>query len=187
LVFDPEIFSFVPGRRTDHRRKRRVVKQLSFEDLSAVLSFGVSAGISADPLDLFSLEIFCVITRNVDIGTGVFHLDRKDMLLQRVVGEMDPGLLSQCFDAPETAPMYILISGVFQRSALSYGEKGYRVVLTDSGRVAQNMLLAAERLGAHAKLESRFFEREIEKLIGIDGVDHALLQVISFSTVNSEI
>ena len=46
---------------------------------------------------------------------------------------------------PNAAGLLIL-TGVFERTQIKYGERGYRFVLLDAGHLAQNILLACEDL-----------------------------------------
>jgi hypothetical protein len=45
--------------------------------------------------------------------------------------------------------------------------------------MAQNILRSADAEGVTAGLETQYYDRSIEDVLGLDGVGHALLQVVS--------
>jgi SagB-type dehydrogenase family enzyme len=112
--------------------------------------------------------------------SGLYHVDRNLDRIHLVREQQGSDLLSSSFPEQETAKAYVFITAVFQRSTMFYGERGYRVAVSESGRLLQNILLSAEAHGVSADPVEQYNERSVEKLIGIDGVDHAVLQVIAF-------
>lgn len=168
-----EILEFEPGSQGE--------VSLTFKQLSTILAMSIKFNntTSSGVPQYFPLEVFGVTSNVVGMPSGVFHFDREQSQVQVTHPIADPGELSTCFPDQEIAETYIFITAIFQRSTVLFGEKGYRFAITESGRLYQNMLISAAAVGVRARLESQYYEREIENLIGVDGVDHALLQVIA--------
>ena len=165
----------------EKEHKQRGGLPVTFDQLRTVLGMSVklikntTSGISA----FYPLEIFGY-TPGIDTGpSGLFHVNWMSGRIEIVNPNVSVEKLNACFDHP-AARSYIFITAIFQKSAMVYSEKGYRYAVAESGRFAQNILISATAAGVPAKLESQFYEREIENLIGVDGVDHALLQAIGF-------
>jgi SagB-type dehydrogenase family enzyme len=73
----------------------------------------------------------------------------------------------------------IFITAVFERSVFKYGDRGYRFVLLEAGHVGQNLSLVANGLGLGAVSVGGYFDRKIDGLLGIDGLNHSTVYIIS--------
>lgn len=70
----------------------------------------------------------------------------------------------------------VFMVATFERSAWKYRQPlAYRVVLMESGYIAQNLLLTANHLGMSAAPTGALAETRIEKLLGIDGVASSVI------------
>ncbi len=76
----------------------------------------------------------------------------------------------------------ILITAVFQRTTFKYGERGYRFALIEAGHVAQNIDLVAGALHLPAANLGGFFDRELEALLDIDGVEQSLVYAVALGS-----
>jgi SagB-type dehydrogenase family enzyme len=72
-----------------------------------------------------------------------------------------------------------MLTGVFERTILKYGERGYRFVLLEVGHIAQNLCLLAEEMGLGAVCLGGFYDREVETVLGIDGTDESILYLVA--------
>lgn len=70
------------------------------------------------------------------------------------------------------------IAAVFERTIYKYGERGYRFVLLEAGHVAQNLALAADALGLVSLPYGGAVDRELDTLLGFDGVSASVLYPI---------
>ena len=61
---------------------------------------------------------------------------------------------------------------------MKYGERGYRFMLLEAGHIAQNALLAANALGLGACPFGGFIDDDLDRLLGIDGLDEVSLYLI---------
>ncbi len=155
--------------------------QLTLETLGAMLQRS-NLIVSADGSPSFALlplEVFGVTIEVEDMPTGVFHCNMGQRQIQFIQERMEKESLKECFPDAGAARAYIFITAMFLRTVMVFDERGYRFALTESGRLMQSILLAAKSLNLSAQCITQYYERNIEKLIGIDGVEHALLQVIA--------
>ena len=72
----------------------------------------------------------------------------------------------------------IAVTAMVWRSRFKYGARAYRFVLLEAGHVAQNVLLAAAALGLAAVPLGGFYDREVDAVLGADGLYEASLYLI---------
>jgi hypothetical protein len=73
----------------------------------------------------------------------------------------------------------IVIIGVFIRNAVLFGTRGYRKTLIDTGRAAEYLMTKLNNTDLSVKIISEFFDREINMAAGCDGVEKAVLIVMT--------
>jgi SagB-type dehydrogenase family enzyme len=128
---------------------------------------------------LYPLEL-TVAARCVDgLPPGLYHFDPLgDTLEQLRTGTVPIAAATPFTDAAGGAAAVIVVSGVFWRSRFKYGLRGYRFVLLEAGHVVQNLLLAAAALGLAALPLGGFYDRRVDELIEVDGVDESALYLV---------
>ncbi len=67
----------------------------------------------------------------------------------------------------------IVVTALFWRSRYQYGPRGYRFALLEAGHLVQNALLAAAALRFEALPLGGFYDRELDDVVGADGLDEA--------------
>jgi SagB-type dehydrogenase family enzyme len=128
---------------------------------------------------LYPLELSVAARRVEGLEPRLYHFDPLDDVLEIVTEELPPVASTTPFAAAAgTASVVIVISAVFWRSRFKYGLRGYRFALLEAGHVAQNVLLAATGLGLAAVPLGGFYDRRIDELIGVNGVDESTVYVI---------
>jgi SagB-type dehydrogenase family enzyme len=126
---------------------------------------------------LYPLELY-VIARSVErLTPGLFHYDPLRHILERLGRSTSDAALEAALVYPELAggPALVVATGMFWRTRFKYGLRGYRFVLLEAGHVMQNLLLAATALGLAAIPVGGYYDRRLESLLGIDGVNEAAL------------
>ncbi len=111
---------------------------------------------------------------------GVFHYrpHRHDL---EVVSEDDvrlrlfSGAVSQ--DAVRDAPAVFVVTAVFARTAVKYGDRAVRYVHIEAGHVAQNVLLQATALDLGAVPVGAFDDTAVSEIIGLP-TDHEPLYLL---------
>ncbi len=130
---------------------------------------------------LYPLEVY-VAALDIDrLATGVYHYDPFRHRLARLrplercelaAAVVDPAVV-------EHAGAVVVVSSVFWRTRFKYGLRGYRFALLEAGHLVQNALLAATAYGIDAVPLGGFYDRRIDALAGLDGLDEASLYVLA--------
>jgi SagB-type dehydrogenase family enzyme len=122
---------------------------------------------------LYPLELYVHTAYVEGLSAGLYHFNPTDdslRLLQRGDSARQIGqALVQPNLSTETS-LIVFITAIFERSIFKYGDRGYRFILLEAGHVAQNLNLAATALGLGPVNIGGFFDRDIDRLLGIDGV-----------------
>jgi SagB-type dehydrogenase family enzyme len=71
------------------------------------------------------------------------------------------------------AAALIVVTAMFWRSRFKYGPRGYRFALLEAGHLVQNAVLAATSLAMDALPLGGFYDRQLDGLVGADGLDEA--------------
>jgi SagB-type dehydrogenase family enzyme len=128
------------------------------------------------------LELY-VAAMNVDgLNPGLYHYDvRSHSLTLLAPGDCRPSLIKATFikEAIEKAAAVIILSGVFGRSKIKYGERAYRFVLLEVGHAMQNACLAATALGIGVCPIGGFIDDNLNDLLDVDGIEEAALYAVS--------
>lgn len=125
----------------------------------------------------YPLEIY-VIPNHVTGLTrrSVYHYNvRGDYFEVRSVAATDR--LDQCFQQKFVAQSdaVIVITGIFKRTTMKYGERGYRYALIESGHVGQNLYLLAAAMGIQICGICGFFDSNLNSYLHLDMRDETAL------------
>ncbi len=80
-----------------------------------------------------------------------------------------------------TAIVFVL-SAVFPRTTVKYGNRGYRFALIEAGEIAQNLSLMAEAESLKTLPWGGFFDDDVADLLGVDGVDEGIVHCLAVGT-----
>jgi SagB-type dehydrogenase family enzyme len=131
---------------------------------------------------LYPLELYAVLARVREVEPGLYHLDPLRHVLE--VLSLGPSPLASLLDAsiyPEVvggSAATLLVTGMFWRSRFKYGLRGYRFALLEAGHVVQNILLMSVALGLAATPLGGFYDRSVDELLQIDGVNESVLYAV---------
>lgn len=130
---------------------------------------------------LYPLEVYVVARAVSGLAAGLHHYDPFGHRLERLregclddeleAALVDGGLAGRCAAA-------LVLTAVFWRTRFKYGQRGYRFALLEAGHVAQTALLAATAAGLPSLPVGGFYDRELDRLVGADGLDEASLYVL---------
>ncbi len=131
---------------------------------------------------LYPLEVYAVARAIDGLADGIYHYGVRGHSLEFVRGPCAPGelghiLLGQHF--LEQANVLVLLSAVFARTQRKYGPRGYRYILLEAGHVAQNLCLMASERGLGGLCVGGFFDRELNRLLYLDGVEKAVVYAVA--------
>jgi SagB-type dehydrogenase family enzyme len=128
---------------------------------------------------LYPLELSVVVRRVAGLEPGLYHFDPLDALLEEVRrGPVPVAATTPFAEIAADAAAIVVVSAVFWRSRFKYGLRGYRFALLEAGHVAQNVLLAAAALELAAVPLGGFYDRRVDELIGVNGVDESSLYLV---------
>jgi SagB-type dehydrogenase family enzyme len=131
---------------------------------------------------LYPVE-FYVLTPRVDgVQAAVSHYDGRSGSLRVIRDGLDPALLNRLMTSPFAAGQepaaIIFMSGVFQRATNKYGNKGYKFAMIEAGAAGQTVQLVATAMGLKTTFWNAFYDDEVERLLGIDGVTESVITAV---------
>jgi SagB-type dehydrogenase family enzyme len=127
---------------------------------------------------LYPLEIFLHSTRIRDLEPGLYHFNPVENVLRLLrYGDHSRQLCAAVVQSElfSNTSLVVFITALFERSVFKYGERGYRFVLLEAGHVAQNLNLVATALGLASVNVGGYLDREIDELLGLDGLAHSTI------------
>jgi SagB-type dehydrogenase family enzyme len=168
-----------------------VLRPVSLRDLATVLAASSAASPRGRSLRrpvpsagaLYPLETYVVVLAVTGVERGAYHYDpfRHRLALLGPVQFADlRGALVDASLADVTAAL-LVVAGVFWRSRVKYGARGYRYTLLEAGHLVQNALLAATDLELAALPLGGFHDALLDRLVGADGLDEATLYGVVLS------
>ena len=127
---------------------------------------------------LYPLEIFFHTTHVGALEAGLYHFNPMQNRLRLLRYGDNSRRLSDALvqrNLAVDASLIVFITAVFERSVFKYGDRGYRFVLLEAGHVAQNLALTATGMGLGCLNVGGFADRQIDDLLGLDGIDHSTI------------
>ena len=119
---------------------------------------------------LYPLEIYAVIGNAENLDAGIYHYQPEGHQLKPVkAGDQRKALCSAGLSqsAIRSAPVSIVITGVFERTTGKYGKRGLQYVFMEAGHAAQNVLLQAVSLKLAAVPIGAFDNQAVSRLMGL--------------------
>jgi SagB-type dehydrogenase family enzyme len=143
-----------------------VTGELSSEGGSVALRAAPSAGA------LYAGEVYVAAERIRGLAPGLYHFSVLERALVRLRGGRLLAEVGAALEEPERvrgAAFAVLLTNVFGRYAVRYGNRGYRYALIDTGHIAENLRLAAAADGLAEAGFARFEDERLDSLLGLDG------------------
>ena len=130
----------------------------------------------------YPLEVY-LISRKSELPRGVYHYYIKNHSLERLLS-FKKFEFRKYFNQSwiEKSGIIILITAVFKRNAIKYGDRGYRHVLVESGHMAQNFYLLSSALNLYCCGIGGYVDDELNKLIDVDGVEESVVYVLAIGS-----
>ncbi len=114
---------------------------------------------------LYPLEIY-VVKKD-----GAYHYIPEGHKLEMILKEDIRKKLSDvCLGQKwvEEAPVDIIITVIYERTTVKYGERGIRYVHLEAGHACQNILLQSVSLGLGAVPVGAFHDREVQEILNLE-------------------
>lgn len=125
----------------------------------------------------YPLEIFLVAGRVRELAPGVYRYRpaTHDLVLTKagdVREELVAAALRQTWAAD--AALFVVIAGVYARTAARYGPRAERYVPMEVGHAAQNVYLQAAALGLGTTFQGAFNDTSVTRVLGLAPEERAL-------------
>lgn len=131
---------------------------------------------------LYPLELY-VLARNVHgLAGGVHHYDPLERVLRRLpvdASGVEGATLTPYAPLVDDAALLVAVTAVFWRTRFKYGLRGLRFALLEAGHAVQNLLLAATAVGLASVPVGGFYDRALERLLRVDGVNESVVYALS--------
>lgn len=142
-------------------------------EISGNLPAGASAKLRAWPSagGLYPIELYLLPLKCKELSASVFHhCVQQDSIVELAAMPAQADLEKMVFAEGlwKDASLLIVLTGVFERTAAKYADRGYRFVQQEAGHIMQNLLLMSEELQMNAVALGGFFEDELARALGLE-------------------
>lgn len=133
----------------------------------------------------YPIEMYVIVFQGKDdIKPGIYHYNVKehalDVLWEKEFAPEEAAKIFTYAWAQQASCAFIMTS-VFHRSQMKYGERGYRYVLIEAGHIGQNLYLVSEALGMKCCALGGTWDESIDKLLDIDGIGESVVYTVTVS------
>ena len=126
---------------------------------------------------LYPLETYLVAGKVESLAAGVYRYDPAHHGLQPVAsGDRRAALAAAALGQEWVAspPAVLVLTAVYRRTMVKYGERGIRYVHMEAGHAAQNVALQATALGLGVVTVGAFSDADVKAVLGLDGSEEPL-------------
>lgn len=137
---------------------------------------------------LYPLELYVMIQRVDGVAPGIYHYRVAHHALEALsIGDQAPlfARTEPDWGMSATAAANLVITAVFERSTVKYGERGYRFALMEAGMLGQNASLVAAYEGIDTCMMGGFLDDEFNAVLGLDGISESVLLPICLGKSSS--
>jgi SagB-type dehydrogenase family enzyme len=123
---------------------------------------------------LYPIETYLLVNRVDDLLPGIYHYDvQKAELVLLKEGDFGREVVRAGLgqELLGDAAAVLVWTAVVERSKWKYRQRAYRYIYMDVGHIGQNLYLAATALNLGCCTVGAFFDEEVDRVIGIDGVE----------------
>jgi SagB-type dehydrogenase family enzyme len=130
------------------------------------------------------IELYVVARRIDGLAPGIYHYAADRHLLEHLPGvppAFDEVLPTQWWYRDAAA--LVLFTALFERTRWRYSSpRAYRAVMIEAGHVCQTFCLTATSLGLAPFCSMAIADTKIERLLGIDGINEAVVYAAGVGT-----
>lgn len=179
--------------------KRRSIRdfksqEISFDALSKILYF--SAGITTQKINdwntsfrayppggaRYPLELYLVVFNVKNLVKGIYHFNVKYNTLELIKGGSFKNQMIKLFGNTNwvgKAGFIVLVSSVFGRTLIKYGNRGYRLVLLEAGHLAQNIYLLSTSLKLGCCALGGFLDNQLNSLLNLEKTNESVIYALA--------
>ena len=129
----------------------------------------------------YPLEVYPVILNAHGIPEGIYHYHVLTHSLEKILAPPFKKLFWQQLNQNwlhQTAVVFV-VTAVFERSEMKYGNRGYRHILTEYGHLAENIYLLSSALKIGCCSVGGFLDEGIDELLDLDPIDESVVGVLA--------
>ena len=128
----------------------------------------------------YPLEVYVVTLNILGLSKGVYHYYVKNHSLEKLL-LFDKFDFNKYFnqDWIKQAAFIVIITAVFDRNLVKYGQRGYRYILFEAGHIAQNMYLLSLAFNISCCAVGGFADDKINALLDTDGLNESVVYVLA--------
>lgn len=133
---------------------------------------------------LYPVDIYVGAVHVTDLKRGIYRYNpHRDCLVPFLESDAIDPLLQACAFQDELlsvkrSNVVLLMMSRPWKSMRKYGNRGLRFIYQEVGSISQNIHLASTALGLGSVDCAGFYENEVHKLFGVDGVNQAMLHTV---------
>jgi len=129
---------------------------------------------------LFPIETYTIVNNVKALDSGIYHYNILNHSLELLKeGDFRSEIMSGCLDQQVAfnSAVNFVWTAIIERSKWKYLQRCYRYIYMDAGHIGQNFYLVAGALGLGACTIGAIYDDEINKSLGIDGINETAIYV----------
>lgn len=127
----------------------------------------------------YPLETY-FISLNTELPKGLYHYYIKTHKLEKLL-RIDKFDKSRYFGQEwiDKAGCILIITAIFKRNTVKYGDRGYRHIMVEAGHLSQNIYLISPLLNIGCCAIGGYIDDNLHRLLDIDGISEAVVYVLA--------
>jgi len=193
----------------DALRRRQSVRSFSgqpigLQDLSNILFYG--AGVTRTPAvtmlphlqmrfrsypsggGLYPVELYAFLVNVAGVAPCLVHYcavtKRAAILSEDIEASTLREAFGDCDNFIPTTGAVLFLTGIFQRTTVKYGPRGYRFVMLEAGHLAQNLSLVTTAHNLGSLMWGGYLDDRLNALIEANGVDESVVHCMMVGREN---
>jgi len=127
----------------------------------------------------YPLELYPVLFNISGVKDGVYHYNIKEHSLELILEGNFSKTIKKYVGQKwiRNAGIILLISAVFDRTRVKYGDRGYRYVFLDAGHLTQNIYIMSTAMKLGCCTIGGFLDDKLNELLDIDGKKESVIYI----------
>lgn len=134
----------------------------------------------------YPIETYLVVNNVEDLAQGIYHYSVQTHALEQIkTGDFSSEIISAGLEQEMLgeANVTFVLSAIFDRVCQKFGERGFRYSYMEAGHISQNISLQAVSLGLGSVCVGAFLDKDVNKLIGLNGFEEAVIYLHAVGTL----
>lgn len=130
----------------------------------------------------YPIEIYIMANKVESLRQYSYHYNVKRNLLEELFEIDNYAAIVEAITNQEWAKKsaaLIILSSIFDRTRIKYGDRGYRYCLLEAGHIGQNVYLASNAMGVKCCAIGGFCEHAINNHLELDGLSESPIYILA--------